>query len=352
METVIQRIVKSIRSSAKYNADAYVGPACILWPDKDRQWSPVIPSIRIALPELLTLGDYDPETLTGPGIWIRCAIAGSIEGIRPPEGTVPVVYMPGVSRQELRAVEECEESIKPLVELQYRGSFWSGPESRDWTVPAFFSSSEKGGLGLDLDKKDAAKSALREALPILLGMDISELEGIRLDKAYFVQVKLPDPEVSVLRWLDGGEEYRKATVAGTWPTLVKYCEDKLNLNPELEDVGSAARRFADREGKWSNVWNRYREAPRRYPGIRRRLLDIHPGHEAEVFWVDPSPGVYDGWPQWNDYQENKLLAELAKLADEDALEPEAARKRILVMEENHAGRRGTVWAELGYAPLA
>ncbi|MDR1038635.1 MAG: BREX-1 system phosphatase PglZ type B, partial [Deltaproteobacteria bacterium] len=40
------------------------------------------------------------------------------------------------------------------------------------------------------------------------------------------------------------------------------------------------------------------------------------------------------------------------LADEDALEPEAARKRILVMEENHAGRRGTVWAELGYAPLA
>jgi hypothetical protein len=45
--------------------------------------------------------------------------------------------MPHVSRQTLRAVEECPDALKPLVELQYRGVVWTQKNGKDWTLEAF-----------------------------------------------------------------------------------------------------------------------------------------------------------------------------------------------------------------------
>ena len=86
----------------------------------------VVEQLRGLMPELLTLGEYDPATRTGPAIWLRCVIEPAVRAekfpdLAWPDGTVPVIYMPGVSRQTLRAVEECPDALKPLVELQYRG---------------------------------------------------------------------------------------------------------------------------------------------------------------------------------------------------------------------------------------
>ena len=63
---------------------------------------------------------------------------------------VPVLYLPGVGRQDLRAVESCPESLKPLAELQYLGVIWSQVNGKDWTILTFLKS-DQDGLGVELE---------------------------------------------------------------------------------------------------------------------------------------------------------------------------------------------------------
>jgi hypothetical protein len=42
MTTIIHHLIQSIRGAAVYNSEVQVAPACILWPDADRQWQSVI----------------------------------------------------------------------------------------------------------------------------------------------------------------------------------------------------------------------------------------------------------------------------------------------------------------------
>ena len=116
---ILEYLLKAIRSAARYNKDVEVAPDCILWPDHDRQWETVIPTLQAEMPELFVLGKYAPDKRTGPAIWLRCVLAGQIPDISLPEGSPPVLYLPGVSRQDLRAVESCPEHLKALAELQY-----------------------------------------------------------------------------------------------------------------------------------------------------------------------------------------------------------------------------------------
>ena len=189
MIRVIGKMVKAIRSAAVYNPDVQVAPACILWPDCDRQWEAIIPRMQIELPELFVLGDYDIEKRIGPAIWLRCVLAGkiSIENETPMENEVnekqacyriaeniPIFYLSGFSRQDLRAVETCPEQLKPLAELQYRGVIWSQINAKDWTILSFLKS-DQGGLGLDVAQDNNAKNAMQLALSHLLDENISLL---------------------------------------------------------------------------------------------------------------------------------------------------------------------------------
>ncbi len=124
---VIDHLLGAIRKAALYNPEIHVKPACILWPDRDRQWQAVIPRLQIELPELFVLGEYVPDERTGPAIWLRCVLAGSTEDVTVPEQP-PILYLPGVSRQDLRAVESCADNLKPLAELQYQGSYMVATE--------------------------------------------------------------------------------------------------------------------------------------------------------------------------------------------------------------------------------
>src|SRR5690554_3788860 len=102
MPTVLQSLAEAVRSAARYNPDIEAPPACILWPDGDRDWVRALPRLLDELPELLVYGDYDPENRQGPAIWLRCVIANRIEGIRLPKDATPIIYLPGISRQQLR----------------------------------------------------------------------------------------------------------------------------------------------------------------------------------------------------------------------------------------------------------
>jgi len=65
---------------------------------------------------------------------------------------IPIFYLPGISRQYLRAVESSPDYLKPLAELQYRGVIWSQTNAKDWTIFAFLKS-DQGGWGINISSK-------------------------------------------------------------------------------------------------------------------------------------------------------------------------------------------------------
>ena len=86
-----------------------------------------------------------------------------VTGIEFPKDTVPIIYLPGVSRATLRATEECPNELKPMAELQYRGVIWSQANGKDWTLSAYLQN-EKGGLGLTVARDQGTGTSLRRAI--------------------------------------------------------------------------------------------------------------------------------------------------------------------------------------------
>ncbi len=343
---VLDHLLKAVRDAAVFNPEVQVAPACILWPDRDRQWEAVIPVLQAELPELMILGDYAPEKRIGPAIWLRCVIAGRVEDVSLPKDRPPIFYLPGVSRQDLRAVESCPDHLKPLAELQYRGVIWSQINAKDWTILAYLKS-DQGGLGLDVAQDNDAKNAMQLALYRLLDEDVSLLKGKRLDKDYFNTLLTGgDPIRDLLQWLDQGDAFQASRGENEWKAFVEVCKSQLAFNPQNEGVLAGSTKLANHEGPWHAVWERYSEAPRRYLNIPNRIRQCKP----------PDLGIFDtpaeklsGWPQWNEEQEKALQHDLLALSHMPAHE---ARKRVLELEKNHAPRRELVWAELGESPLA
>src|SRR5262249_5132095 len=155
--------------AAEYNQEDCERPAAVLWPDAAREWEPLLPALQKAMPHLLTLGEFDAAFPSGPAIWLRPMLAPA-PGLRPwPAETVPVIYLPGFSRQQLRAVEDCPLALQPVAELQYRGVIWSQVNTRDWTVLAYLVN-KQAGLGVDVAHDAATTEALRHALVKLAGV--------------------------------------------------------------------------------------------------------------------------------------------------------------------------------------
>lgn len=337
---VIEQLNQSIRSAATYNSEAQAAPFCILWPDKDRQWESVIGKLQGLLPELFILGAYNPDRRTGPAIWLRCVVAGKIADLPATSGRKPILYLPGVSRQDLRAVEQCPDALKPLAELQYRSALWSQINARDWTVLAYFMTA-KTGLGLDVAQDRETVQALQAALPKLLDEEVSSLKGRHIDKEFCMELLAgDDPVKELLHWMQQPVEYKNSRSPEEWSAFVEICKTKYKFDPDNDGAISAADRLAAREGSWSNVWGRFREAPAKYsavPSLIRQTV-------MPLLSADPS-----GWPQWNEAEETQLRTELLTM---ETLTPKESRQRILQLENNHGRRRDSVWADLGEAPLA
>ena len=114
---MLDALVAALRRAGSYNRNDQEPPVAVLWPDKERQWLPLLPLLRARLP-LLTLGEYKPAERSGPGYWMRCMLARSIPEDLLPADEIPILYLPGYSRQELRAIEDCPKPLRPLAELQ------------------------------------------------------------------------------------------------------------------------------------------------------------------------------------------------------------------------------------------
>jgi len=342
---IIERLLKAIRDAAVHNPDVQVAPQCILWPDGDRQWEPVAARLQIELPEMFILGEYDIEKKIGPAIWLRCVIAGKAPNVELPNGSTPILYLPGVSRQDLRAVESCPEHLKPLAELQYSGVIWSQINAKDWTILAFLKS-DQGGLGLDVAQDNDAKRAMQLALYRLLDEEIELLRGKRLDKDYFNTLLTGgDPVRDLLQWLDQGDAFKTGRDENAWIGFVEVCKSQLAFDPVNDGNLKGAELLAGRKGPWLPVWERFCEAPKRYPHISALIRQC----SVPQTGLFSNAETHGGWPQWNERQEQSLREELLKIQNLPAHE---ARKRLKDLESNHRERGNLVWAKLGEAALA
>jgi hypothetical protein len=231
-----------------------------------------------------------------------------------------------------------------LAELQYRGVIWSQINAKDWTILSFLKS-DQGGLGLDVAQNNNAKNAMLLALYRLVDEDIILLKGKRLDKDYFNTLLTGgDPVRGLLQWLDLGDAFRAGRGENEWVAFAEVCKSQLAFNPQDDGRLSGAEKLAIHEGPWQAVWERYCEAPKRYPNIPEQIRKC--SMPLELF---ANAQTHGGWPQWNERQEQDLRKALLGLGN---LPDHKARQRIAELDKSHRGRRKLVWVELAESPLA
>lgn len=335
--TVLDSLAGALDTAAISDGNVYAPPVALLWPDKARQWEGSIEGLRERR-TVLTLGSYDPAHGNGPALWLRCAAAGSIEV----DGSVglPVVYLPGVSRDDLRSVAAEDQQLAPLASLQHRSQWFVQPNGKDWTVRGLLVNSERG-FGLNVAADEATAHALVAALDHLVREPLPRLKDKHIDAAFVHSLLNPDPVRLLLRWIDGPITVHGELGAAAWGAFVAQCSSDYGFNPATAGVIEGALRLGTANGAWHQTWLRYRESPAEYPNIPGRLRDARP---MELF--TPSNLA---WPQDNEAAEDQLRS---RLRDLSALTVADARNEIGRLERAHRERRGSVWAQLGQSPLA
>lgn len=322
-------------------SDGEERPAAILWTDKDGQWQPVVNVLAGMLPQVFQLGDYQAGERKGPVIWLRCVVDRTLDHPLPPD-TVPVLYLPRVSRQQLRAGPECPLALQPLVELQYRGAVWHQRNGRDWTVDAFLTSAD--GCGLDLAQDAQTRQALLRALPLVAVEPLARLRGRRLEAGDFDALAVNDPTRELLSWMSEPDGFEKRCVGGRWQTFHDVCVRDYGFDPDTGGVRAAADALLNsgtrHDTKWETTWDRFVASPTIYPGVAECLRTAQPSG----LFVDEARQ-----PQKNEQQEESLRAALGAVC---ALPHSQACAKVLELEQQHGKRRQWVWALMGQAPLA
>ena len=340
-ETLGQRLAAALRTTAEsFAAGDQVEPCGVLWADPERLWRPVLGELQAVLPELFQLGDYAPERRIGPALWLRCIVARTVAG-GPPPGTTPILYLPGISREQLRAAEECLQELSPLVELQYRGALWLHVNGKEWTPYAFLVS-KHGGCDLEVAKDQATLDALAGALPALMTEAVETLRGRRLDAEFFNNLVAPDATGLLLRWLSDPEAFQQSRSKPQWKAFCQQCKTEAGFDPVKDGPLKAAGLLASRQNHWRTVWQRFAEAPAHYAGVVEWLRRAAP----------KNPGLFESaevWPSVNEREERTLRLALEALVDRPQDE---VIQRVGELEKQHASRRDYPWRQLGCSPLA
>jgi hypothetical protein len=336
--TVLDRLLASLRSKDA-SLDGQARPAAILWTDPKREWRGLLELMLGRIEELLVLGDYRPGARSGPAIWLRCVVDGVLAEVTLPEDRTPIVYLPGVARQELRAGEECPDALRPLVELMFRGALWLQPNGNDWTVSAFLTSPKT--LALEIARDHATADALLRALPEVALTPVEQLAGKRLEADDFDRMLAGDVVRDLLRWMGDAAATRARLGTNGWGAFRSRCRDEFAFDPETEADVVAGERLGRGEGPWAAVWDRFAEAPTSYGDIADLLRRSRPAGDL--------PFARERWPDLNGEDEEAVRRALSQLS---ALPHAEACEAVARLEKEHGPRRSWVWARMGLSPMA
>ena len=337
--TVLDRLLASLRAKAA-PLDGETRPAAVLWTDPREEWRPLVDLLLQNVDECVVLGDYAPARRTGPAVWVRCVVDRTLDEPALPDGRPPIVYLPGVARQDLRAGGECPDRLRPLVELLFRGALWRQPNGSDWTVNAFLTS--RKALGLDVAGDRATAEALLRALPEVALAPVGQLEGRRLEAEDFDRMLAGDVIRDLLRWMGDPETTRARLGENGWHAFCNRCQDELGFSPAQEADVVAGERMARGEEGWAAVWERFAEAPGSYGDVAGLLRRSAPAGALRF-------EERERWPDLNDEDEQAVRDALEKLP---TLAHHEACEAVTALERSHGERRAWVWARLGLAPMA
>ncbi|MBK8265330.1 MAG: BREX-1 system phosphatase PglZ type B [Nannocystis sp.] len=338
MTTVLDALTDRLTGATKHNRSTEQAPVAVLWTDGDRKWEPALTVLRARLPNLWTLGEYDPDAKQGPAAWVKWRL-GNVAAREP----APVIYLPGVRRLQFRSLEDFPEPYKPIAELQFRGTWWTQQNGKDWT-PLAFLSSKKGGLGLPVAEDQATVSALERLIVRVLDADLAELKKpSRLEAEQFVTLLIDDADGDLLDWLDDPGGVRKGCPDDKWTVFRDFVRQRLDVDLDRDGAIVVGERLTARSGGWAKVWKRYADAvsETNYARVHLVLEKVTP---PLMLFGDKS-----AYPSHNEQQEQALRKALTGLGEL----PEAkARETLRALEAEHAPRRGWVWAKLGKARMA
>lgn len=341
MTTPLDALVTALRAAGDHDPRAEAPPEALLWCDPARDFVPLLPALRRALPNLLTFGDHDPALRQGPAIWLRTAAGRAAPGVSW-EGDQPaILYLPGIARETLRAAEECPTHLQLLAWLVVGGSTFGHPNGRDWTLRGFLSAKTAyGGLGLDVAQDEPTRLALLAAAPKLFAMSLAELRDRRLDGPWLHSLLAPDLAEDTLAWLGG--RFDASTDPARFAAFCARAKTELKIDPVKVKPGVAAQRLLKREKGWDAIWNRFAQGG---PGFHEDAAALLIAQDApDGLFADPT--VYAAA---NARAEDRLRAALLALADKPAA---TARDEICALAKEHAVRCSGPWAVRGQAPLA
>ena len=263
-QNLLDRLVASLDAAGDYDSNVAVAPIAILWPDEARQFESALGEFQCRR-RVLRLGAYDLAKWQGPVYWLRCLLSGELTADGLPDGT-PVVYLPGVSRDALRALDAVSPDLAPLAAVQNRCQWFCHPNGKDWTVRALLSNKERG-IGLNVATDGPTTEALVASLLPLLEQPIARLESKHIDAAFLNGLLNPDLVRNLAqlarRPCSGA---RTALTEGAWSGFVQQCKQDFSFDPAAEGEIEGARLLGEAQGMWAQAWLRFRENPTRLPG--------------------------------------------------------------------------------------
>jgi hypothetical protein len=341
-KSLIGHIKSSIGFAKKYNASQVTSPEVVLWPDPEKQWLPVIDRIRQEFEAFLTLGEYNPSCLEGPAIWLKCMVDKMLPEANWSEGTIPVIYLPGVSKADFKNIDEAPFSIQPLMEYQFTGNLWTQENGKEWTVLAFMQNADKG-MGLEVAKDQATKEAILKSLPNFFE-DGEILYRKKIDADFLNQLMFPEVIPTLINWIEKGDEALSRFPLDQQEAFKDVIKSQYQIKLDYSLVLDFVRAMGSRKDTWNQVWQYFANAPHKYPNIVKCLHDAKPDDLGGGFFKIPE----SSWPQVNQEKELQLQKELLKLKKAT---PESSLVTLEKLYHEHKERQSWIWTELEQSPL-
>lgn len=343
-QSIFDKVLQALKQAENHNSNLMVKPEVILWPDPENQWCEVIEVLQEGLPHLLIYGSYEPEKKQGPAIWLKCMIAKVLTEANWDVEAIPIIYLPGVAKSDLRNVENAIFNFQPLLEYQYTGTLFIQENGREWSILAFVEN-PINGLGIKVNHDTATKDALKKTLPsIFQDREVLSNKTI-IDADYLNNQLFPDIIPTILKWICKGDVFLSTMDAGKQEVFTNLCKSQYEFEPDHKNIKAIAEKLGSQKNSWRYVWQLYANAPNKYQEIEDLLRLAKP--------VDLGIGVFalpdESWPQVNEQKEEALAQALTKASKQDAAK---ALTILQDLEKEHSVRRNWVWCELGKSPLA
>ncbi len=342
--SLCDKIIESLKQASLHNSNTMVKPEVILWPDPDKQWSSVIPVLQNKLGSLLIYGEYNLEQLQGPAIWLKCMVAKSLPEAKWAENQTPIIYLPGISKQDLKNITNAGLDLQPLVEYQYTGMTWLHENGKEWTVLAFLQNVQSG-LGLKVVTDNATKDALISSLSIYFEEKYVLYKKPVIDSDYLLSMIFPDVIPNILKWICEGDSFLNSLSVEKKETFINICESTYYFAPDYKNIKEVVLKLGSQKNAWSQVWQYFSQAPSKFPKIIDLLRLAKPDDLLSGMFSIPE----ESWPQLNEECEKQLRTDLNNLSD---LTGRNLKEKLNQIEASHSKRRNWIWNELGQTPLA